>query len=181
MWVICSWLEQSLSKKLAIRSKNFIFLIGFCTAFPLFMPKSVSLMTLFALKKCRLWAFRSVALYKRATGGIHSFSRANHSFALSHTKNELFARKTKERIPNPEWMVLCLCASEWMLLCMCASEWMLLCLCASFSFCILVFVSGGTWYSCPVLSEIKGQLDKRMMGVTRPHRYPTFLFISVYS
>ena len=161
MWVICSWLEQSLSKKLAIRSKKFIFLIGFCTAFPLFMPKSVSLMTLFALKKWRLWAFRSVALYKRATGGIHSFSRANHSFALSHTKNELFARKTKERIPNPEWRLLCLCAS--------------------FSFCILVFVSGGTWYSCPVLSEIKGQLDKRMMGVTRPHRYPTFLFISVYS
>ena len=161
MWVICSWLEQSLSKKLAIRSKKFIFLIGFCTAFPLFMPKSVSLMTLFALKKWRLWAFRSVALYKRATGGIHSFSRANQSFALSHTKNEQFARKTKERIPNPEWMLLCLCAS--------------------FSFCILVFVSGGTWYSCPVLSEIKGQLDKRMMGVTRPHRYPTFLFISVYS
>ena len=44
-----------------------------------------------------------IALYKRATEVIRSFPRANRFFALSLTKNEWFAQKTKERIPNPAY------------------------------------------------------------------------------
>ena len=45
--------------------------------------------------------FARVALYKLATGAICSWERVNHYFALSLTKNERIAPKTKERIPNP--------------------------------------------------------------------------------
>ena len=55
-----------------------------------------------SLQKSNRELFTPLALYKRATGGICSFPRANHYFALSLTKNEQFSRKTKERICNPE-------------------------------------------------------------------------------
>ena len=65
-------------------------------------------------KKEQLWAnffrlslqksdcewFAQVAHDKRVTGAIHSFSRANSSFSLWLTKNERFAQKPNERIPN---------------------------------------------------------------------------------
>ena len=45
--------------------------------------------------------FAPFALYKIVMGVIRSWKRANRYFALSITKNERFARKTKEQIPNP--------------------------------------------------------------------------------
>ena len=48
-------------------------------------------------KKTNLKRFAPVALYKRATGGIHFFPER---IALSLTKNEQIAGKTNERIPN---------------------------------------------------------------------------------
>ena len=100
----------------------------FLTAFLLFMPKSESLPSLFAPSiffKEPQEPFALVTLHKRATirelllslftkeqpraicsccslqkshGSDSLFSRA---IALSLTKNERFARKTKEQIPNP--------------------------------------------------------------------------------
>ena len=84
------------------------------------MPKSKSLMSLFAhslffLKQ--LERFAPVALYKivsvsnllkllfKKEQKCNSLEkRANHTFALSLTKNERFARKTDEWIPNPGFM-----------------------------------------------------------------------------
>ena len=111
------WFVRDFSKMLSettIRSKKFIFLYifdSFSLFFLFFMPKSDLLLSLFT--KESLWANRShcslqksdrervaqVAHDKRATGAICSFSRANRSFAH---KNDRFAQKTDERIPNPE-------------------------------------------------------------------------------
>ena len=49
------------------------------------------------IKKNNLKRFAPLALYKRATGGIHFFPER---IALSLTKNEQIAGKTNERIPN---------------------------------------------------------------------------------
>ena len=54
-----------------------------------------------SLQKRNRERFAQVTRDKRATGAIHSLSWANHSLALSLTKNEWIARKTDERIPNP--------------------------------------------------------------------------------
>ena len=53
-----------------------------------------------SLKSDHEW-FAPFALYKIVMGVIHSWKRANWYFALSIIKNERFARKTKEQIPNP--------------------------------------------------------------------------------
>ena len=87
------------------------------------MPKSKSLPSLFAHSlffEERLERFTFVALYKRATVSdllMSLFKKerksdslkkpSNHNFALSLTKNERFALKTKERITNPTWPPWC--------------------------------------------------------------------------
>ena len=107
------------------------FLDVFDSCSPFLCQKSESLLSLFAqllLIKDQQDRFALVALYKRAkmrelllslftkerpwvnwsrrslkrvTGAICTFSRANRSFALMITKNEQFAQKTDDRIPNP--------------------------------------------------------------------------------
>ena len=63
------------------------------------VPLAVRIVALFLI--CNHEQFAPVALYKLATGAICSWERVNHYFALSLTKNERIAPKTKERIPNP--------------------------------------------------------------------------------
>ena len=108
----CEWFARNLSESL-LKTSNLLEKIHiFCllfTAFPLFMPKSKSLPSLFAPSlffKEQPWANRScrslqkgnrerfapVTFYKRATGAISSFSTANRSFA--HKKRAI-CLKTK--------------------------------------------------------------------------------------
>ena len=73
-----------------------------------FLPKSESLKSLFAHSlffKEQLEQLAPVAIYKRATGAIHSFSWANRSF--DH-KNKRIAQKSDKRIPNPAFLQLCI-------------------------------------------------------------------------
>ena len=120
-------------KKRAIRSKIFVFFNMFLTvftAFPLFMPKSASLPSLFApslfLKSDRSYSLLS--LYKRVTvnkslpplytkerpwticshGSLQKcddsdllFSKSNWLFPHFTYKKQAIRLKTKERIPNP--------------------------------------------------------------------------------
>ena len=100
---------ESLVKRERIARKIRIFL----TVFPLFMPKSKSLPSLFAhslLFKERLERFAPVPLYKRATVSNSLRSKWQKSYVSdslfftgeSHfnSKNDRIARKTDERIPN---------------------------------------------------------------------------------
>ena len=114
----CEWFarnsSESLLKTSNLLEKIHIFRLLF-TAFPLFMPKSESLPSLFAPSlffKEQPWANRScrslqkgnrerfapVTFYKRATGAISSFSTANRSFA--HKKKK-FAWKPNSEFPTP--------------------------------------------------------------------------------
>ena len=80
--------------------------LSFFTFFPLFMPKSESLPSLFAqslITKEWLWAICS----------RHSWQKSNKSDLLffmseSLTKSKQFAQKTIERIPNPDSILGCL-------------------------------------------------------------------------
>ena len=105
--VIQSWFRfnQLLTKKWAIRSK-IRFLACFWQLFPFFCPGAHSLFfkratwaihSNHSLQKSDCERFSQVAHDKRATGAIHSFSLANHSFAH---KKQLNLSKTIERIPN---------------------------------------------------------------------------------
>ena len=105
IWVNCSnKMSNSLEKKC-----NFW---KFLTVFPLFMPKSESLLSLLAqllFFKERWKRFTLLALYKRATMRESLMTKERwEQFALFHewiplslTKNERFAPKTDEQIPNP--------------------------------------------------------------------------------
>ena len=66
---------------------------------PLYVPVAFSLSR--SVLKSDGERFSQVAHDKRAMGGICSISQVNRSFALLITKNEGFAQKTDERIPNP--------------------------------------------------------------------------------
>ena len=89
--MIWSWFEQIALKKRAIHLKKTYFVDSFYyTIIPPFYAK----------KWIAPVALRPVTHDKRATGAICSFSRAYHTFALWLTKNERFAWKTNERIPN---------------------------------------------------------------------------------
>ena len=89
----------------------------FLTFFPLFYAQDRSRHSLLinltwgscscrSLQKSDREQFAQIANDKRATGAIRSFHK---QIALSPTKNERIARKTNERIPNPENMwTICL-------------------------------------------------------------------------
>ena len=66
-----------------------------------FKERPWAICSLRSLQKSNRERFAQVARDKRAMGAIHSLSWANHSLALSLTKNEWIARKTDERSPNP--------------------------------------------------------------------------------
>ena len=46
------------------------------------------------------------SIFKKGNRSDSLFSQSNQSFALSIPKNERFARKTDDRIPNPEFLLL---------------------------------------------------------------------------
>ena len=103
------FLEQialSLSKNEQFAQQNPLFspfFWQFFSAFPICMPKSELLPRHSWLRSSFLKSDRSDSLTValRATGAICSLKKANCYFALSLTKNEWLAQKTKERIPNP--------------------------------------------------------------------------------
>ena len=105
MWMIRLWFEQIVRKKTRDTLENFVFFVCFWQFVPFFMPKSKSLQSLFThllFFKEQIERFSPAALYKRATGAICSFSRANRSFA--HKKR---ANRSKNRWANYQpWFFL---------------------------------------------------------------------------
>ena len=98
MWMIRLWFEQIVRKKTRDMLENSVFFVCFWQFVPFFMPKSKSLQSLFThllLFKEKIERFSPAALYKRATGAICSFSRANRSFP--HKKR---ANRWKNRWAN---------------------------------------------------------------------------------
>ena len=85
----CEWFTGNSSKLLAKNERfaqKFVFFIRFWQSLS-------SLFDHLLFFKEQLERFAPVALYKRATGGIHSFLQANCSFTLVLTKNEQIAWK----------------------------------------------------------------------------------------
>ena len=101
-WVIPSWLERITLKKQAICLKKFLFFVCFSLLFPFLCPR---------INNC---SRRSVSLFKRATHSslftkehlwaIHSFERANRSFA--HKKRAI-RLKNKRVNSNPGHSEVC--------------------------------------------------------------------------
>ena len=82
------------TKKPSIPLKMFVAFNMFLTGFPIFMPKSEALPSLFA----------PLLFWKERPWGIRYF-------ALALTKNERFAWKTKERIPKRGFLLSSCCPS----------------------------------------------------------------------
>ena len=109
MWMIHSWFEGIALKKQTIRSKYFDHFSSFVC--PIANRSCCSLLIHSFLKSdlsdsLPLWQksdqeqFAQVAHYKRAVGGIYSFSGANHSFALSLTKRSESVEKPLSEFPT---------------------------------------------------------------------------------
>ena len=107
--MIHSWFEGIALKKQTIRSKYFDYFSSFVC--PIANRSCCSLLIHSFLKSdlsdsLPLWQksdqeqFAQVAHYKRAVGGIYSFSGANHSFALSLTKRSESVEKPLSEFPT---------------------------------------------------------------------------------
>ena len=90
-------------------SQKNVFLVCFWLFSPFLCQKSESLMSIFT--KERPWADRSRRCFKKSDGSdsirwiFKKDRRENSHFSRKITKNVRFARKTDDRIPNPDYKV----------------------------------------------------------------------------
>ena len=104
--------KSDISDSLMIRenhSQKNVFLVCFWLFSPFLCQKSESLMSIFT--KEQPWADRSRRCFKKSDGSdsirwiFKKDRRENSHFSRKITKNERFARKTDDRIPNPDYKV----------------------------------------------------------------------------